>query len=69
VNETVTATDEGHTVPSPNGPLAGVRVVALEQAVARPRCSRHLADLGADVVKVKRWGGGDATRTIGATRS
>ncbi|MGD9958099.1 CaiB/BaiF CoA transferase family protein [Nocardioides sp.] len=44
------------------GPLAGLRVVALEQAVAAPLCSRHLADLGADVVKVERPDGGDFSR-------
>jgi itaconate CoA-transferase len=44
------------------GPLAGVRVVAVEQAVAGPLCSRHLVDLGADVVKVERPGGGDFAR-------
>jgi len=43
-------------------PLAGIRVVALEQAVAAPLCTRHLADLGADVVKVERPDGGDFAR-------
>ena len=43
-------------------PLDGVRVVALEQAVAAPFCTRHLADLGADVVKVERPDGGDFGR-------
>ncbi len=42
--------------------LTGVRVVALEQAVAAPLCSRHLADLGADVIKVERPDGGDFAR-------
>lgn len=44
------------------GPLSGVRVVALEQAVAGPLCSRHLCDLGAEVVKVERPDGGDFAR-------
>jgi itaconate CoA-transferase len=43
-------------------PLTGIRVVALEQAVAAPFCSRHLADLGADVVKVERPDAGDFAR-------
>jgi crotonobetainyl-CoA:carnitine CoA-transferase CaiB-like acyl-CoA transferase len=42
--------------------LSGVRVVALEQAVAAPFCTRQLADLGADVVKVERPDGGDLAR-------
>ena len=44
-------------------PLSGIRVVALEQAVAAPFCSRQLADLGADVVKVERPDGGDFARS------
>ncbi|MET0454109.1 MAG: CaiB/BaiF CoA-transferase family protein [Mycobacterium sp.] len=43
-------------------PLAGTRVVAIEQAVAAPLCSRHLADLGAEVIKVERTGSGDFAR-------
>lgn len=43
-------------------PLEGLRVVALEQAVAAPFCSRQLADLGADVIKVERPGEGDLAR-------
>jgi crotonobetainyl-CoA:carnitine CoA-transferase CaiB-like acyl-CoA transferase len=38
-------------------PLTGVCVVALEQAVTAPFCSRQLADMGADVIKVERPGG------------
>ena len=43
-------------------PLRDLRVVSLEHAVAAPLCTRHLADLGADVVKVEHPGGGDLAR-------
>lgn len=42
--------------------LTGLRVVSVEQAVAAPLCSRHLADLGADVVKIERMVSGDFAR-------
>ena len=44
-------------------PLSELRVVTLEQAVAAPFCSRQLADMGADVVKVERPDGGDFARS------
>lgn len=37
-------------------------VVSLEQAISAPLCTRHLADLGARVVKVENPRGGDSTR-------
>jgi crotonobetainyl-CoA:carnitine CoA-transferase CaiB-like acyl-CoA transferase len=43
-------------------PLSGITVVAVEQAVAAPFASRHLADLGARVIKVERTTGGDFAR-------
>jgi itaconate CoA-transferase len=43
-------------------PLEGLTVVSLEQAVAAPFATRHLADLGARVIKVERPGAGDFAR-------
>ncbi|MCT1354684.1 CaiB/BaiF CoA-transferase family protein [Gordonia sp. p3-SID1431] len=43
-------------------PLEGITVVALEQAVAAPLATRHLADLGARIIKVERVGDGDFAR-------
>ncbi|MEW5917094.1 MAG: CaiB/BaiF CoA-transferase family protein [Gemmatimonadota bacterium] len=44
-------------------PFSGLRVVAVEQAVAAPFCSRQLADMGADVVKIERPNVGDPARS------
>jgi crotonobetainyl-CoA:carnitine CoA-transferase CaiB-like acyl-CoA transferase len=43
-------------------PLAGITVVALEQAVSAPMCTRTLADFGARVIKVENPDGGDFAR-------
>ena len=48
-------------------PLTGVTVVALEQAVAGPFCSRQLADMGARVIKIERPGTGDFARAYDGT--
>src|SRR5919197_498854 len=48
-------------------PLEGVTVVAIEQAVAGPLATRHLADLGARVIKIERPDGGDFAREYDAT--
>jgi itaconate CoA-transferase len=44
-------------------PLTHVTVIALEQAVAAPLATRHLADLGARVIKIERPDGGDFARS------
>ncbi|HEX2188241.1 MAG TPA: CoA transferase [Longimicrobiaceae bacterium] len=49
----------------PRGPLAGVRVLDLGRVLAAPLCTMVLGDLGAEVVKVERPGGGDDTRSWG----
>ncbi|AWT55688.1 CaiB/BaiF CoA transferase family protein [Mycolicibacterium smegmatis] len=48
--------------PEKSGPLAGFTVVALEQAVSAPMCTRVLADFGARVIKVENPKGGDFAR-------
>ena len=47
-------------------PLAGVRILAVEVYGAGPFGSAHLADLGAEVIKIEqRAGGGDVSRAVG----
>jgi itaconate CoA-transferase len=47
--------------------LENVLVVSIEQAVSAPLATRHLADLGARVIKIERPAGGDFARGYDAT--
>lgn len=47
-------------------PLSGVRIVAVEQYGAGPFGTQHLADLGAEVIKIENFkDGGDVSRSVG----
>ncbi|TCO83779.1 crotonobetainyl-CoA:carnitine CoA-transferase CaiB-like acyl-CoA transferase [Plasticicumulans lactativorans] len=46
-------------------PLAGLRVLDLTRLLPGPLATQHLADMGADVIKVEDTGGGDYARTLG----
>jgi len=46
-------------------PLAGVRILAVEVYGAGPFGTSHLADLGAEVIKIEQREGGDVSRSVG----
>ncbi len=45
-----------------DGPLDGLRVIELAHIMAGPACGLMLADMGADVIKVEKYGTGDDSR-------
>ena len=50
-------------------PLEGVKVIDIASFLAAPLCGMHLADFGADVIKVERPGSGDEIRYWGESKN
>src|SRR5258706_11157707 len=49
-------------------PLSGIRVLDLTRLLPGPMATLHLADMGADVVKIEDTGAGDYSRSMGRVR-
>ncbi|OZI71334.1 CaiB/BaiF CoA transferase family protein [Bordetella genomosp. 12] len=60
------ASEPSSSLPQTGLPLAGLRIIAVEQYGAGPFGTQHLADLGAEVIKIENpRDGGDVGRSVG----
>ena len=53
---------------TPDRPLAGIRILDLTRLLPGPLATMHLADMGAEVIKIEDSGIGDYARTMGPVR-
>jgi crotonobetainyl-CoA:carnitine CoA-transferase CaiB-like acyl-CoA transferase len=50
-------------------PLSGIRVLDLTRLLPGPVATMHLADMGAEVIKIEDPGAGDYARAMGPVRN